>query len=249
MKSVPCTRIFVGTTTAINNRLNLFTLKHFQLAIIDEASQILEPDLIGILSARHQQHNAIDKFVLVGDYKQLPAIAQQSAEEAAVTNLLLRNIGLEGRMHPAIAEFPNQTFYYREQLESVPLPHQLEETPYEACLTPQDTIDQLLLERRMVFIPAEAPDHLTCSDKTNPNEARIVATLLDHIYRLTESRFDPNRTVGVIVPYRTQIAMIRKEIACLQLLPGQPTRHYHLFVHHTEFQPAQLPYGQYVSGG
>ena len=236
------TRIFVGTTTAINNRLNLFTLKHFQLAIIDEASQILEPDLIGILSARHQQHNAIGKFVLVGDYKQLPAIAQQSAEEAAVTDLLLRNIGLEdcrnslferlyksspdtcrsilhkqGRMHPAIAEFPNQTFYYREQLESVPLPHQLEETPYEAGLTPQDTIDQLLLERRMVFIPAEAPDHLTCSDKTNPNEARIVATLLAHIYRLTESRFDPNRTVGVIVPYRNQIAMIRKEIARLQL--------------------------------
>ena len=236
------TRIFVGTTTAINNRLNLFTLKHFQLAIIDEASQILEPDLIGILSARHQQHNAIDKFVLVGDYKQLPAIAQQSAEEAAVTDLLLRNIGLEdcrnslferlyksspdtcrsilhkqGRMHPAIAEFPNQTCYYREQLESVPLPHQLEETPYEAGLTPQDTIDQLLLERRMVFIPAEAPDHLTCSDKTNPNEARIVATLLAHIYRLTESRFDPNRTVGVIVPYRNQIAMIRKEIARLQL--------------------------------
>ena len=236
------TRIFVGTTTAINNRLNLFTLKHFQLAIIDEASQILEPDLIGILSARHQQHNAIDKFVLVGDYKQLPAIAQQSAEEAAVTDLLLRNIGLEdcrnslferlyksspdtcrsilhkqGRMHPAIAEFPNQTFYYREQLESVPLPHQLEETPYEAGLTPQDTIDQLLLERRMVFIPAEAPDHLTCSDKTNPNEARIVATLLGHIYRLTESHFDPNRTVGVIVPYRNQIAMIRKEIARLQL--------------------------------
>lgn len=236
------TRIFVGTTTAINNRLNLFTLKHFQLAIIDEASQILEPDLIGILSARHQQHNAIDKFVLVGDYKQLPAIAQQSAEEAAVTDLLLRNIGLEdcrnslferlyksspdtcrsilhkqGRMHPAIAEFPNQTFYYREQLESVPLPHQLEETPYETGLTPQDTIDQLLLERRMVFIPAEAPDHLTSSDKTNPNEARIVATLLGHIYRLTESRFDPNRTVGVIVPYRNQIAMIRKEIARLQL--------------------------------
>lgn len=236
------TRIFVGTTTAINNRLNLFTLKHFQLAIIDEASQILEPDLIGILSARHQQHNAIDKFVLVGDYKQLPAIAQQSAEEATVTDLLLRNIGLEdcrnslferlyksspdtcrsilhkqGRMHPAIAEFPNQTFYYREQLESVPLPHQLEETPYEAGLTPQDAIDQLLLERRMVFIPAEAPDHLTCSDKTNPNEARIVATLLGHIYRLTESRFDLNRTVGVIVPYRNQIAMIRKEIARLQL--------------------------------
>ena len=57
-----------------------------------------------------------------------------------MTDLLLRNIGLEdcrnslferlyksspdtcrsilhkqGRMHPAIAEFPNQTFYYREK--------------------------------------------------------------------------------------------------------------------------------------
>lgn len=236
------TRIFVSTTTSLNSRLNLFTLKHFQLALIDEASQILEPDLISILSARHQQHNAIDKFVLVGDYKQLPAIAQQSAEEAAVTDPLLRQIGLEdcrnslferlyksspdtcrsvlrqqGRMHPAIAEFPNQTFYYQEQLECVPLPHQLEETPYSAGLTAQDPIDRLLLERRMVFIPAEAPESLSGSDKTNPHEARIVATLLAHIYRLTESHFDPNRTVGVIVPYRNQIAMIRKEIARLQL--------------------------------
>lgn len=236
------TRIFVSTTTSLNSRLNLFTLKHFQLALIDEASQILEPDLIGILSARHQQHNAIDKFVLVGDYKQLPAIAQQSAEEAAVTDPLLRQIGLEdcrnslferlyksspdtcrsvlrqqGRMHPAIAEFPNQTFYYWEQLECVPLPHQLEETPYSTGLTAQDPIDRLLLERRMVFIPAEAPESLSGSDKTNPHEARIVATLLAHIYRLTESHFDPNRTVGVIVPYRNQIAMIRKEIARLQL--------------------------------
>lgn len=236
------TRIFVATTTSLNSRLNLFTLKHFQLALIDEASQILEPDLIGILSARHQQHNAIDKFVLVGDYKQLPAIAQQSAEEAVVTDPLLRQIGLEdcrnslferlyksspdtcrsvlrrqGRMHPAIAEFPNQTFYYREQLECVPLPHQLEETPYEAGLAAQDPIDRLLLERRMVFIPAEVPESLSGSDKTNPHEARIVATLLAHIYRLTESHFDPNRTVGVIVPYRNQIAMIRKEIARLQL--------------------------------
>lgn len=88
------TRIFVGTTTAINNRLNLFSLKSFSLAIIDEASQILEPDLIGILSARYQTQNAIGKFILIGDYKQLPAIAQQSPEEAAIHHPLLQAIGL-----------------------------------------------------------------------------------------------------------------------------------------------------------
>ncbi len=236
------TRIFVGTTTAINNRLNLFSLKPFSLAIIDEASQILEPDLIGILSARYQMQNAIGKFILIGDYKQLPAIAQQSPEEAAIHHPLLQAIGLtdcrnslferlykqcdasvrsilhkQGRMHPAVAEFPNHAFYYREQLESVPLPHQEESCPYPDAPAAADTIDSLLLERRMVFIPADEPLPSGFSDKTNLSEARIVATLLKHIYRLTGDAFNPNHTVGVIVPYRNQIAMIRKEIARLDI--------------------------------
>ena len=232
------TRIFVGTTTAINNRLHLFNLKHFDLAIIDEASQILEPDLIGILSARCQTQNAIDKFILIGDYKQLPAIAQQSAEEASVTSPLLRSIGLDdcrnslferlykqsedsfrsvlrkqGRMHPAISEFPNNAFYYREQLETVPLKHQEEAFPYPTSQAADNQIDRLLLNRRMIFIPAETP--VPCesySEKANQNEAIIVAKLLKHVYLLTKENFDADKTVGVIVPYRNQIAMIKKEI-------------------------------------
>lgn len=234
------TRIFVGTTTALNSRSYLFNLKRFQLAIIDEASQILEPDLIGILAARHEQTNAIGKFILVGDYKQLPAVALQQAEEASVTDPLLQSIGLDdcrnslferlykqsgeafrsvlrkqGRMHPAISEFPNNAFYYNERLEPVPLPHQEEIYPYPDTHTPHDDIDRLLLTRRMVFIPAEAPDDTALSDKTNLNEARIVSVLLQRIYRLTEKYFDAHKTVGVIVPYRNQIAMIRKEVARL----------------------------------
>ena len=232
------TRIFTGTTTAINSRLHLFNLKHFTLAIIDEASQILEPDLVGILSARHDRSNAIDKFILIGDYKQLPAIAQQEEEEARVDDPLLQSIGLndcrnslferlykqskedfrsilhkQGRMHPAISEFPNQTFYYREQLEPVPLPHQEECLPYASAPAPQDNLDKLIQSRRMVFIPADAPDNLAYSEKTNINEARIVAALLERIYRMTSGTFDAYKTVGVIVPYRNQIAMIRREIA------------------------------------
>jgi superfamily I DNA and/or RNA helicase len=56
------------------------------------------------------------------------------------------------------------------------------------------------------------------SDKVNLAEARIVADLLRRIYRqYGADRFDPIRTVGVIVPYRNQIAMIRREIAQLGL--------------------------------
>ena len=42
-----------------------------------------------------------------------------------------------------------------------------------------------------------------------------MADLLRRIERQTASHFDPNHTVGVIVPYRNQIAMIRHEIAQL----------------------------------
>ena len=239
------TRIFVGTTTALSNRPYFFGVKRFDVAFIDEASQILEPDLIGILSARNGNRNAIDKFVLVGDYKQLPAISLQSEEDAAVNENILQSIGLndcrnslferlyrqcpaefrsvlqkQGRMHPAISEFPDLTFYRHEHLEPVPLPHQKEDFPYPETTEAQDSIDRLLMGRRMVFIAAGTPkDSPMRSDKTNINEARIVATLLKHIYRLASDSFDPNRTVGVIVPYRNQIAMIRKEIARLGIPP------------------------------
>lgn len=237
------TRIFVGTTTAINNRSYLFDIKHFDIAFIDEASQILEPDLIGILSARNGSGNAISKFVLIGDYKQLPAIALQNQEDASVNDALLRNIGLEdcrnslferlfrkspqqfrsilrkqGRMHPAVAEFPNCTFYSQENLEPIPLTHQKEKCPYATSTKAKDSIDQLLLTRRMIFIPSEMPeDNPTLSDKVNISEARIVTCLLQHIYRLASDTFNPDKTVGVIVPYRNQIAMIRKEIARLDI--------------------------------
>jgi superfamily I DNA and/or RNA helicase len=47
----------------------------------------------------------------------------------------------------------------------------------------------------------------------NADEARIVATLLQRIHRFYGEGFDAAKTVGVIVPYRNQIAMIRQEIA------------------------------------
>lgn len=53
-KVIQETRVFVGTITSISGKLNLFDIKHFDLAIIDEASQILEPNLLGILCARHK---------------------------------------------------------------------------------------------------------------------------------------------------------------------------------------------------
>jgi superfamily I DNA and/or RNA helicase len=82
-------RILVGTTSMMQARPFLLSGRHFSLAIVDEASQVLEPGLIGLLSS-----DQIDRFVLIGDHKQLPAVVQQNPEETRVEDPLLQAIGL-----------------------------------------------------------------------------------------------------------------------------------------------------------
>ena len=240
------TRVFVGTTTAVSSKLHLFTLKHFELAIIDEASQILEPHLLGILSAQHGGRNAINKFILIGDHKQLPAVVQQPEESSKVTEPLLREIGLldcrhslferlirlqkkngtddfvyqlsrQGRMHPEVADFANRAFY-GATLAPIPVPHQLQSLA-SSEKEGKNGLERLVAERRVAFIVSPGDFRTTISEKVNVDEARRVAALLRVVYEQAEGRekgsFHPYRTVGVIVPYRNQIAMIRKEIARL----------------------------------
>ena len=220
------TRVIVSTTSTMQARPHLFSLKHFSLCIVDEASQILEPNVIGLLASPQ-----VDRFILIGDHKQLPAVVQQPDDEPRLSacrqSLFERLLHIEqeagrteftdilqhqGRMHPDIAVFPNEMFYAREQLLPVPLPHQ-EEEHLDYRQPSEDALDDLLKERRVVFFgtqPADAPEGL--------KEAPLVADLLRRIYRqYGAERFDADRTVGVIVPYRNQIAKIRKEIARLDI--------------------------------
>ena len=183
---------------------------------------------------------AIGKFILIGDHKQLPAVVQQSDAEVVVENETVKAIHLnscanslferlilteraagrtdfigtlhkQGRMHPDIADFANRKFYAREQLECVPLAHQLEQTlAYNE--TSEDETDDVLKAHRMIFIPSKPCRQLNISEKVNTEEARIITDLLRRLYRQLGNNFDPQKSVGVIVPYRNQIAMIRKEI-------------------------------------
>ena len=103
---------------------------------VDEASQILEPYIVGLLSSKQ-----IERFILIGDHKQLPAVVAQSDDDPRLHSCrqslferLLRQeqvagrvdftgiLRHQGRMHPDIAAFPNEWFYASEQLQPVPLP-------------------------------------------------------------------------------------------------------------------------------
>lgn len=213
-------RILTGTTSMMQARPFLLEGHHFSLAIIDEASQVLEPGLIGLLSS-----DQIDRFVLVGDHKQLPAVVQQNPEEARIDDPLLRSIGLndcrqslfqrlynwevqqqrtqfigtlhrQGRMHPDVASFASNHFYHA-WLQPVPLPHQ-QETLLSYDLPSQDATDDILKTRRMVFFDAQA--------------SNLTIDLALRIRRFYGDHFNPEKTLGIIVTYRHQIAAIREAL-------------------------------------
>jgi len=242
-------RIFVGTVASVSGKMELFRLKHFEVAIIDEASQILEPQLLGILSAKNaDESNAIEKFILIGDHKQLPAVVIQSINDSKVEMQSLIDIGLtdrrnslferliklnknsinsplrdilvkQGRMHPDIALFPNYAFY-NNKLQPIPLDHQVKEIDF-IQYDHQRKIEKLLATKRVAFIPSKR-NRADKTNKTNLYEAKIVAELLKNIFTLCHANSlsivssDSNQSneisVGVITPFRSQIALIRKEI-------------------------------------
>lgn len=232
--------IYVATVATLSARSELFGLKRFDVALIDEATQILEPQLLGILCAKTPSGaDAVGKFVLIGDHKQLPAVVMQDSRFSEVADPRLRAIGLhnlkdslferlyrrvddpacrdmlclQGRMHPAVADFANHAFY-EGRLLPVGLPHQQGELSLAPGLQGTDMADLLL--RRVAFLPAVEEPSMG-SAKCNHSEARLVARLAAAVYRQYKALgdFAEARTLGIITPYRRQIALIRREIALL----------------------------------
>jgi superfamily I DNA and/or RNA helicase len=240
-------RVYVATVASLSGKLELLQLKQFQVAIIDEASQILEPQLIGILSAKHQSNqNAIEKFILIGDQKQLPAIVVQGPQSSIVKDETLIQAGItdrrislferlfryhennlqsnhwamltkQGRMHPDISRFINHEFY-NGLLEIVPVHHQ-EQTIFWEKYDNNHFLQNIIANRRIAFL-CSTKHSKDKSFKKNTHEANLAVQLLLNIYQmytLNEKKFDPNFSVGIITPYRSQIALIRHLIHQLNI--------------------------------
>ena len=216
-------RVYVGTVASISSKVELFQLKSFDVAIVDEATQILEPQLLWVLMKKSTDgKQAVGKFVVIGDHKQLPAVVLQNKEHSEVYDEELRKAGLynlkdslferlyrthlkdndqvaldmlcrQGRMHPLVADFSNNAFY-EGRLVPVGLPHQLES-----------------IDTPVSFIPSQRDEH-SVTGKTNGYEARMAADLAEKVWRKYREDFSAERTLGIITSYRSQIALIRQEL-------------------------------------
>ncbi|MEA3255546.1 MAG: AAA domain-containing protein [Candidatus Altiarchaeota archaeon] len=220
------TRIFVSTVSSFLSNRELMQLKKFSTAIVDEASQLLEPHLAGLLSK-------VERFILIGDEKQLPAVVTQKGRDTVVVDEDLRSAGIEdlrtsfferllkccqkkgwsdayemlscqGRMHRDVAKFPNQMFYLNKLK---PLYGWQENTEQKFSSDSGDPIERMLAKSRILFIPSQRERQT----KVHTQEANRVNLILHSIARVYGPDFS-NETVGVITPYRAQIAEISSKL-------------------------------------
>lgn len=227
-------RIFVSTVASMSNQAALLKLKRFNTAIIDEASQVLEPSLIGLLPD-------FLRFVLIGDDKQLPAVVTQSKEESSINDALLLEIGLtnrrnslferyikramennwhwaydmlshQGRMHKEICVFPSK-YFYNEKLQLLDMniadnQWQIAPLVYENIPKRASDLVPLIASKRLLYFPTPIDYQ---NQKVNKYEAETVAELIQafkELYKANDKEFHAN-SLGVITPYRAQIAQIK----------------------------------------
>lgn len=222
-------RVFVSTISSFHGKSDLRRMINFDIAIVDEASQVLEPMLVGLLSD-------FEKYILIGDHKQLPAVVSQKPETCIVdeshglsqTGLRDRSMSLfervfikcrdenwehaygilneQGRMHRHILNFVSPMFY-ENQLTIFDSLDRLHNPP---SLKGFDSLSEFLIKNRMIFVDTPTDEKIT--RKVNRIEAKLVAIICNYwkeIYAHNQIAFEQD-SLGVITPFRSQIAVIKK---------------------------------------
>jgi DNA replication ATP-dependent helicase Dna2 len=80
-------RCFAATVATANASPELFQIKNFDTIIIDEAAQILESSIVGLLSKAN-------RFIMIGDEKQLPPISIVAENYLKINNEQLNSIDI-----------------------------------------------------------------------------------------------------------------------------------------------------------
>jgi len=216
-------RVFVSTVASFYRYINL--LQGFDTLIIDEASQLLEPALVGILPN-------FKRFILIGDEKQLPAVVTQPLHFCKVENDELNAIGIynlshslferlllnaqnkgwhhaytmldtQYRTHEDIAQFISKEFYKTLQIGSA-----RQKEPFSRFNpNSNDVLEAQLAKGRLQFWESPQEPHF----KFHQAEASAIVKILQTIRRVYGADFTTD-TVGVITPYRAQMAEIFKQL-------------------------------------
>ena len=177
--------------------------RKFTRVLLDEATQATEPaSLVPLVRGARQ-------IVLVGDHRQLPpTVISRRAENGGLRRSLFERLvamGIEPmlldtqyRMHPAISDFPNRTFYEGRLVDGITAA----DRPNPAGLLWNDW------EVPMAFLPVNGGELLSPdgASKENPAEAGWVAKILENLLQAGDLE---EADIGIITPYAGQVRAIR----------------------------------------
>lgn len=202
--------VLCATTTGLDSEL--LGTRRFDLAVIDEACQSVEPGCwIPLLRC--------DRVVLAGDHCQLPptVVSPEAAAEGLAVSLFERLVGLYGtqiarrltvqyRMHESIMGFSSQEFYDGELVahDSV-AGHLLADLPDVTSSTLTDSPLELVDTAGAGFDEQLEPDG---ESRLNPQEARLVVR---KVQSLLDGGLDPSQ-IAVIAPYAAQVRLLRDQL-------------------------------------
>ena len=189
----------VATTTASCGSRTMRE-QEFDVAVVDEAAQLTEPQTLAAI-------NLADRFVLVGDHKQLPAITQTEAPPSLFERMIETYpeagvmLDKQYRMAQRIQAFPSQEFYSGE----------LRPANIDIARQRLSDLDSVATDD----LPAYLQDQVTFVDvdgemtgNTNTAEADHVVEIVSEFEAAGVSRDD----IGVIAPFRAQVAEIARRV-------------------------------------
>lgn len=212
LRAAPVVAATVATWSAEAHEVE-GTMPLFDVMLVDEATQITLPGVLGALRWGR-------RFILVGDERQLPPLVQSPAALAnglgiSLFEALLAKAPAEAvvalrrqyRMHAAICAFPSQHFYGGKLVADDAVAHApLPITPvrYAAILDPARPV--VWVETPPPPVDQRGGSGVDRALKVNEAEAQMAAQLA---LALAASGLDATE-IGVIAPFRAQVARIRQ---------------------------------------
>ncbi|WP_052890022.1 AAA domain-containing protein [Thermogemmatispora carboxidivorans] len=203
------------------------SLLRFDVALIDEAGQLTVPALLGALRFAR-------RFILVGDEKQLPplVLSREAAEgglRESLFSLLKRRdeeylathpgaesacvaLTTQYRMHEQIAAFPSRCFYGGELRAHPSVARR--QLSFGGPATPRlgeraAILRALPPSQPVVFLDVTTPES---EARVSQAEARLVREL---VTALLARGVGPSQ-IGIIAPYRAQVANLRRHLVWKQ---------------------------------
>lgn len=203
-----------GKTTGLDSEL--LGTRRFDLAVIDEACQSVEPGCwVPLLRCQ--------RVVLAGDHCQLPptVVSPAAMEEGFAVSLferlmqlygptIARRLDVQYRMHESIMGFSSEEFYEAGLVADPSVrEHLLADLPEVTAAPISETPAEFIDTAGAGFDEEPEPDG---ESRLNPGEATVVVRKVQALLDCGVAA----RDIAVIAPYAAQVRLLREQLA----LPG-----------------------------